>query len=95
MALVCPECGNDAFEQVRTTRTSFVLRVNDWGAEEIESVLEDGGEAEDIKCTNCFSHFPFDTDELISKEDWKSRVEYEELLAEIEDNDDLYALEEE
>lgn len=70
--LVCPNCGNNSFLQLRTTRTAYTVEINDWGFEEVESVTVDAGDISetDVKCTECGKYFPSDSLEFVTPREY-------------------------
>ena len=69
--LVCRSCGNDEFEQVRYARVRFTVTVSEFGIEDTgEESVEDAGEKDEsgIECSECNESYDFDTDELLTPE---------------------------
>lgn len=70
-SLVCPRCGFATFEQVRTCRVEFDVRVTEFGIEDAgPGTVQDAGERDEsgIECGDCGESFDFDTDELLTRD---------------------------
>jgi hypothetical protein len=67
--LVCPECGNDEFQQRRVTSTMFTVTIDCRGNfTDQDEQIEDGGETDGaFACTDCFTEY-VDHDDLITEE---------------------------